>query len=317
MKNAIIKKIKDDLNSGFKTKEFLEFATNSLHYIDRGFIKAGNHNFPYIIINKENSINGQHSNFLITPICFSGPIGFNLEELHIQINRTLKHYELMGGFIQTCFELNENNSFKYYQWGSAYIDFRTCYKIRLGNSLEDYIGKVKNDSKKRLKNILNEKKKYFLAEASSDKDIKIFAEMYSRNAKESKFSPQYCFTLPCWIELLKNNLFKLYLLHYKGKVVSGTIITKINSGFDYTFMAYDREKSDVSRANLLYIARYLNDSGKFLSLGGGIFEDDSLSKFKLSMGGEPYRYARYRFQIGLDNESNKHIIKKKLKSRWP
>ena len=59
---------------GFSTRNFIEFSTNNLQYIERGVISLGGKNdLPFIIVQKTNSLFNKE-NFIITPICFQDQI---------------------------------------------------------------------------------------------------------------------------------------------------------------------------------------------------------------------------------------------------
>ena len=141
--------------------------------------------------------------------------------------------------------------------------------------------------------------------------------MYSDNARKNGYSPSYLFSNDSWYTLLKSPEFNLFLLKYKGEIVSGAVITSIDNAFDYTFMAYSPIIKDISRANLYFIYEVLNDKARYLDLGGGITENDSLSKFKVSMGGNPTSFKRYRFIFNTKELLFENHHFKYLMERWP
>lgn len=301
---------------GFSTRNFLEFSTNNLQYVERGVISLGGKNdLPFIIIQKTNSLFNKE-NFIITPICFSGPNNFDISEFYEIVHEQLKSFKIRGGFIQTRDTLVPESYEIIFKWGVVFIDSRANYRFYL-NDENDITMKMKRDSRLRVRKLLRNKNEFSLIKADSEYEINAFAKLYSDNARDNRYSKFYSFAIDSWRRLLKSDDFNLFLLRYKGKIVSGAIITTIDNAYDYTFMAYSNIINDISRANLYFIYKMLKDKGTHLDLGGGISENDSLAQFKLSMGGHPIYFNRYRFIFNSDNEIfNKDHIKY-LMNVWP
>tara|TARA_B100000519_G_C14220194_1_gene427136 strand:+ start:144 stop:1094 length:951 start_codon:yes stop_codon:yes gene_type:complete len=316
MKTDFIKRIKAEVGFGFSTNSFIDFSTSNLEYIEKGLVNlADGHSLPFIILQKTNSLYNKE-NFIISPICFSGPSYFEMSEFYEIVQEQLKSFNIKGGFIQTRDSLPIKTAKVVYNWGAVFIDTRTNYRFYL-NQTDDIILKMKRDSRTRIRKLLKNKDEFSVSIADSKYEINIFLNLYLNNAKKNGYSKLYLFSNDSWYKLLESDDFNLFLLKYKGEIVSGTVISTIYDAFDYTFMAYSSIIKDISRANLYFIYKMLNDKGAYLDLGGGITENDSLSKFKLSMGGRPTPFKRYRFlfnskEIIFDKNHFKHLM-----TIWP
>ena len=97
-------------------------------------------------------------------------------------------------------------------------------------------------------------------------------------------------------------------------------VDDVNDGFDYTFMAYRPDLPGVSRANILFLYKYLSENNEgYLDLGGGISEGDALARFKLGMGGIETKFNRMRFISKACSVFSELDIELEnlLQERWP
>ena len=246
---------------------------------------------PYFIINTNKFPDDE---FLITPICLSGP---DIESISILDN--ISDLNISGGFIQTRYASNDSNCFIQTNQFIAFKDRRYNYRIDLRISDSDYIKKMKPDARQRIKKLLkNFGSDTELCKTNSAKDIQTFASIYEDTAERVNFSLAYRFDKKDWEVLLSDEAWSLYLLKFKNEVISGCIVSRQrNNNYDFTFMAHKKDFNDAPRLLIFYLRNYLSGVFKdgFLDLGGGISENDSLANFKNRLGSDKVGFERIRF----------------------
>ena len=306
--------------NSYNTKEFLEFSKYSnKNVINRYLFKYDeykNSEFPIHLINKENLVLRRNIYAIATPILFCGPTRTDF------LNNVFNSLDedISSGFIQSRvkksdLETNIDNKCYYY-----IVEVRNNYRVDLEIDNDNYFNTLKRDSKQRYKKIYTMNHKYNLIENSNcTKSIELFAELYKHNSLINKFPKTYIFNKEVWIKLLSADLWKLYSLFYENKLVSACVLAQVDDTYDYSFMAFNNDHKDASRALIFFLRNHLNSIGtkKYLYLGGGIRETDSLADFKKSVGGVAVPFSRIKF-------INKKIFnieceeaEKLLKGRWP
>jgi len=234
----------------------------------------------------------------------------------------LQKEKLAGGFIQTRALAEQKESFIETELCYVYLDTRTNYRLPLGRNDEELLGHMKPDSRSRSRKLLKSAAEYEVSEVNSNvpsTSIKQFAELYRQAAMRLEFSAVYQFSEVDFEKLLSSTLWTLYQLHRDGVLVAGSLVCKVEGGYDYTFMASSVDAQDSGRANLLFLYRYLSEQSKsFLDLGGGIKEGDPLSRFKLGFGAEPYEFLRLKFvsKSSIGSATEDEIIHA-LSGYWP
>lgn len=303
--------------NGFSTNKFLKFTTRGAgDFLAKGLLtlKDAESKFPYYLIKKD--IEGSAHKFLITPICFSGghKIDFEAELL----SGELGNMDVSGGFIQSRKVGEEKGSLLRKGDLYIYIDTRTNYRIPLNIDDTEYLNILKRDSRTRLKKIIQGKNSYCIKRYVKESEIlSKFSAMYDQTSKRLGFGRSYKFNKTDWESLLKSRFWDLYVLYQNEDIIAGCIIATIETGYDYTFMAYDKETPDAPRSLIYFLRSYLKtDSSIFLDLGGGIEDNDSLATFKISMGGfkTPFqrcRYGKTKLFRNIDSAYNM------LNQRWP
>lgn len=312
------------MHSGFATPEFLQFArVHATTVIDAGILElASTGPFPYLIVTRENQAFPDGANFIISPICLSGAANFDIEKTFSAIHIALPEHQLAGGFLQTRDTNCESNRFYQSDNWHIYIDSKTNYRMPLGLTDEELLVTMKRDSRSRSRKLLRQASEYqtIKVEKGDKSAINVFSTMYNDTAERVNFSEPYRFTQEQFSTLLSSDKWSLYLLKASGTIASGAIVADVNGGFDYTFMAYWPELLDVSRANILFLYKYLSEDNQgYLDLGGGISEGDALARFKLGIGGIETRFNRMRFiSKGYSAFSEFDAeLEKLLQGRWP
>lgn len=305
--------------NGFACRAFLKFAvTNVEGLVDTGiFTQTNGESYPYLIVRRDNELFDTARNFLISPICLTGVTKFEWEIVCRLIHEDLARYNIAGGFLQTrdTSVIEQHESIQ--KRGAYFVDKRTNFRLQTGIGVEAYINSMKRDSRQRVRKLLKEKDKFTLRKAKTETDFNLFSEMYLSNAKKFDFDSFYRFDKEDWKHLYKNDGFYLWLLSYEKKIVAGTILTNTLDGLDYTFFAYDSNIKDISRANVFFLYQQHSNQQNYLNLGGGIKENDTLARFKESMGGRAVGFKRYRFLIKNKGAEITPGHLNRLRKRWP
>lgn len=305
--------------NGFACRAFLKFAvTNMKGLVDTGiFTQSNGESYPYLIVRRDNELFDTARNFLISPICLTGVTKFEWETACTLIHEDLARYNIAGGFLQTrdTSAIEQHESIQ--KRAAYFVDKRTNFRLQLGLGVEPYINSMKRDSRQRVRKLLKEKDKFTLRKAETESDLNLFAEMYISNAKTFDFDSSYLLHKEDWKHLYKNNGFYLWLLCYEKKIVAGTILTNTSNGLDYTFFAYDSNIKDISRANVFFLYQQHSNQQGYLDLGGGIKENDTLARFKESIGGRAVGFKRYRFLIKNKGDEITPSHLNRLRKRWP
>lgn len=309
--------------NGFATSQFIEFSKQANpDVVEFGILETVNNEstYPYFIVQRNKDILKGEAKFLLSPICFSGSHNINfIEELE---SGTLSTADISGGFIQTRDDKPVKSKFITTVDFYAYVDTRTNYRLTLGLDNDVFLSNMRRDSRSRVRSILKNSSRFnlFKVEENLSYYAKIFSFLYADTAKRSGFSSLYQFDFKGWYTLLSSPLWDLFLLEYDGEIVAGAVVCQIQRGFDYTFMGYKVNKADFSRAIIIFIYRYLSIyEGQYLDLGGGISENDSLSRFKIGLGGQKTSFNRMRFArtSALNPGVSESAIKEALKGYWP
>ena len=300
----------------FANKDFLNFCRDSYdNVIDYGITKSyEGEDFPYLI----KSVN--NLNFFITPICFCGPKYFNSKENISFINYNFNKFSLRGGFIQTRNIINKNINVERHNGFSFLEDYRINYRLYIEKNLNLLKNKMNSTSRRYINKIIknHDLNEFILKRVNyNDTDgIAYFLKYYNHNAKTRNYSKLYRFTFNQWRNLIKNEVFQLYTVIYKNIFISGTIIVNIDDGLGYTFVANNKTFTESSRINILKLYEYCSKFNlKYVDLGGGIKEGDSLAFFKESLGSEKNFFKRIKFVYTNDDE--KELDLSFLKANWP
>ena len=302
--------------SGFATNEFLTFASHRSSKASPGkiFQIHGDDSFPYLELEKVYC--GTPANFIVTPICLSGPLSIDFEEFFS--NKKLAKNSIQGGFIQSRCEAIPQADFVQFGDYCAYFDTRVNYRIPLSLNDEKYLSSLHRYSKYSIRKMMSSEADFSLLRVEGDeKKLEEFAGLYANTATRVGFAPEYHFDLEDWRCLLASRYWRLYLLYCDNSLIAGAVICEVGSGYDYTFIGNDPDVKDSSRALLYFVRKELSkESSGHLDIGGGIEEGDSLAKFKQNMGGAPIPFVRCRFghQGLFANESEARVC---LAQRWP
>ena len=214
---------------------------------------------------------------IITPIHFQNEIGNNFFEKNLtKLFNFFKENEVLCFYIQTR---------EYIKFNSELINnerFRSCYYLNLNQEMEEYLNSTNNLTKRLLKK--NNLEKYKLIKTNRFDN---FIKNYLKLSKEKNFSYNYCYKEIEWYKLLDSKLIEYYeLSDNNNNFLFGGVFGIQKNEIDYLYGCGSDVNNSASRIFFFKIFENFK-SRKFskIFLGGGVKENDSLSKFKISIGG--------------------------------
>lgn len=160
--------------------------------------------------------------------------------------------------------------------------FRTNYYINLNQSEKKYYFSM-NKLSKRLLNKINIKN-FVLSKSKITLD---FIKYYNLLAKNKNLSDNYIYKNSKWKLLDKCDDILFYkLLDLNNNYLFGGLFGVDGREIDYLYGCNSFKNDSGSRIFFMKIFKELKKSGfKKLYLGGGVYEGDGLSRFKMSIGG--------------------------------
>lgn len=305
--------------NAFHTENFLKFSSSVVRNLETSNIGIlDNKLFPYHIVNSNKEFLNNNK-FIITPICFSGPVDFDF----IKFNASKISNDIAGGFIQTRTETEKIKKIELLNQDYILIkSIRTNYRIII-KEIEDYEKTLKRDSKYRLKKLRDISYKF---DVNNISDYELFIFYYIENSIRLKFSNSYVFSSKNLENILQNKLTTLLTIKIDNNYAAGVLLNQVSkTTYDYTFIAINPKYSDINRLLIYKTVEYLNSIRvKNLDLGGGINENDSLAKYKISMGGEAIYLTNYKFLFCKalkpsykDIHIKNLLLENEMNSKWP
>jgi hypothetical protein len=225
------------------------------------------HDFPLCI----NSNHCTHSHLSTLP-------GFISPNCSSKITKILNHIKLndsiLTGFIQSRKanpHLLENHSYKR----------QNIAILETESDPNKFLSRCRRSTRNRLRNAMNDK--YYVTDSFSNQ----FVKYYEILCNEKNFKTIYSYTKRDFQKLnFDTNLIPISIYNDKGEFVGGSIVGRYNDdNFDYILSCYDEKIKNAGRIVIFESQKYVNAiGGKYLNLGGGTTENDSLFDFKLSFG---------------------------------
>ena len=290
-------------NSYQVSEEFIKFLNDK-----DGFLFL---NFPIesksILLIKRKHSNGYFD--LFTPIHF--PIlfqdGFWEENIYSVIN-LLEQTNCLSLYLQTKNSISIENL----PVNISIDTFRTNYYFDLSIEMESLRLSQARDSRQRLNKVL--KQNYCVL--SDSVDLSDFYYHYSRIAKNKEFNQTYRNSQAQFEALLSNKCIEyLEIRDEDGKFLSGGFFASSGDIVDYLYGSESNKRQDVIRLLIFEALRFFKTKKKkWLFLGGGVKEEDSLAIFKKRMGTIEQKCSTIRCITNIEIAEN--IMDQKFNQNW-
>lgn len=204
-----------------------------------------------------------------------GFISYNSSSKTNKILKSITSDEsILTGFIQSR-KINTISSDKYFKKKQYIAVLETHSEKNI------FFSKCSRSTRLRLKNAY--KKKYHVTNKISTD----FYTHYEIMSKIKGFKSVYLYSSKDLKQLnFDINLIPITIYNEEGIFVGGSIIGRYDKeNFDYILSCYNKNIKNSGRIVIFESQKYVNQiGGKYLNLGGGTTENDSLFKFKLSFG---------------------------------
>ena len=201
---------------------------------------------------------------------------------------------------------------------------RTSFFIPIAGSGAEQIQVMARDSRTRLRKLIRERSSYRLIELKSIEHAIILGDLYKALADRQNFSPHYVFrgkeVFEPFLDSEKWNLFGV--IDESQQVIGGCLCCLHTSyrQLDYVFTMYEPDKPFLGRLIPYLLTEWVRNfsSGSeisYLALGGGIYENDPLARFKRSLGGEARELTSLKFY----SKYGSNLLERRLyyNNRWP
>ena len=234
--------------------------------------------FPFCI--DLNLNNNNHISTLpgfISPHCTSVTISI--------LNKIKSDDTILTGFIQS----RNANSFLLENYNYKKQNIAV---LQTESNTNKFLAKCRRSTRNRLRNALNNK--YHISDSFTNQ----FSTYYQFLSTGKSFKPIYRYNKNDFKLLnFDKDLIPISIFNKKGEFIGGSIVGRYNNDhFDYILSCYDQRIENAGRIVIFESQKYVNRiGGKYLNLGGGTTENDSLFDFKLSFGA--FTQPIYYFKI--------------------
>ena len=184
------------------------------------------------------------------------------------------------------------------------ITTKTIYGILIDN-YNDYYSNVLNVKKRNMyTKALKNNFKFEIMNYSKNILKNNFIKMYNENMKIVKASKYYFFNEKYFNAIEKINDFYLAIVkNINNKIIGTSIIYIYNNKIHYHLSCNDKSMNCITDFLLISILKNIGLNKLFI-LGGGLKDDDGLSKFKKKLSNKEFKYIIYK------NILNKEIYEK-------
>ncbi len=315
--NKLLSKIKD--KDVYFTPEYLKIYNDNYNkHIDENFcgkpilLFFGNKNEFILLslIKREINLNGKKYYDLISPYGYSGPLskfGKNKEKLleyfKLEYSSLCKKKRIVTSFIR-FHPLIENHKI-----------YSRLYKLKKQNKTV-YVDLTQEhilmELNKKTRNLIRKaiKKNVKIRFSKDKKDLKNFTKLYLSTMKKNKANLKYLFPIKFFenhLKFLKNKI-SIIIAEHNGQMISAALFIQMDKFINYHFAGSDKTYLNLSPNNLIIweaIKMGKKNKNKFLHLGGGLNDGDSLFKFKKSFS--KLRRRLYTANIIHDNKTYKRL----------
>lgn len=228
---------------------------------------------------------------LATPVGFQASVGAGVWASHLDgAYEALAATGALTSFIQTKDDLSG--------LGDGLVvnadRFRTNYCVDLRRELDDLLAAMARDCRSRLKKAARTVNYEFRV----GEDVSEFTHRYQRIAEQKGFAKAYRLEEDDFRCLGRVPDMEYLELRCAGTYVAGGFFASCRGEIDYLFGADNGQFDDAIRLLVWEAIKYFKASeSRYLFLGGGIREEDSLAHYKLRFGCEAHRCTTLRMVL--------------------
>jgi RimJ/RimL family protein N-acetyltransferase len=124
-------------------------------------------------------------------------------------------------------------------------------------------------------------------------ETSIFRKLYTKTMNKVNSTGYYYFNNKYFKELEKLNAILVYIKNKENEIIGSSILILYNEYIHYHLSCNNNSTSCITDFLLLSIVKKFSVNKKFI-LGGGIVNNDSLSKFKEKLSTHKYKYIIYK-----------------------
>lgn len=262
----------------------------------------------YVYLKKEIEYNGIIYYELITPYGYSGYYYKNKETYKDFINSfriEAKKKKYISEILRQTPYLNKTIT------DYEIIKQKKIYSIEIDN-YDNYFLSLKRTVRNKLKKALNIGLTFHYKKIEKDdlNNNSIFRKLYNNTMVKVKSTKYYYFNDKYFNKLEDLDSYIIYIKNKDETIIGSSIIFKYNNFIHYHLSGNDNSISCITDFLLLNIVKEFGLNNKII-LGGGLIQDDNLSKFKEKFATRSYNYTIYK---NILNEEIYQQIKKKENS---
>lgn len=259
----------------------------------------------YVYLKKEVEYNGIIYYELITPYGYSG-YNYNNKETYKDFINLFRNEAKKKNYISEI--LRQNPYLNITITDYDIMKQKKIYSIENDN-YDNYFLSLKRNARNKMRRALKNGLTfhYKKMEKGNLNNSSIFRKLYNNTMEKVKSTKYYYFNDKYFNKLEDLDSYIIYIKNKDETIIGSSIIFKYNSFIHYHLSCNDNSFSCITDFLLLNIVKEFGLNNKII-LGGGLIQDDNLSKFKEKFATRSYNYTIYK---NILNEEIYQQIKKK------
>lgn len=255
----------------------------------------------YVYLKKEVIYNGIIYYELITPYGYSGYYYKN-KETYQDFIKLFRIEAKKRNYISEILRQNPYLNIKITDY--KILKQKQIYSIEVSD-YDNYLKSLKRTARNKIKKALKIGLSFHYKKIDKDDLSKdgIFRKLYNYTMNKVKSTKYYYFNNQYFYKLKDINSYIIYIKNKDKEIIGSSIIIKFNNFIHYHLSCNDNSSSCITDFLITNIVKELGLTNKII-LGGGITQNDSLSKFKEKLSTNSYNYIIYK------NILNEDIVSK-------
>ena len=245
----------------------------------------------YVYLKKEIEYNGIIYYQLITPYGYSGYYYKNKETYKDFIN-LFRQEAKKRNYISEV--LRQNPYLNITITDYKILKQKKIYSIEI-NDFDNYFQSLKRSVRNKIKKSLNLGLTFHYKSIEKDdlNNNSIFRKLYNNTMNKVKSTKYYYFNDKYFNKLEDLNCYIVYIKNNNENIIGSSLIIKHNNFVHYHLSCNDNSASCITDFLLINVVKEFGSNNKII-LGGGLNQDDNLSKFKEKLSTNYYNYIIYK-----------------------